>query len=97
MISYCNTLMPDFLLIVLKDLLPRRPELRLILMSATLDSELFSSYFGSAQIIHVPVSLKFQCISVKILYFLYLRLLLHISVCFLREVLMMITEMDNNV
>lgn len=44
----------DFLLIVLKDLLPRRPELRLILMSATLDSELFSSYFGRAQIIHVP-------------------------------------------
>ncbi|KAF3614940.1 hypothetical protein FXO38_35396, partial [Capsicum annuum] len=30
----------DFLLIVLKDLLPRRPELRLILMSATLDAEL---------------------------------------------------------
>ncbi|KAM1085267.1 hypothetical protein ACFX2B_010942 [Malus domestica] len=44
----------DFLLIVLKDLLPWRPELRLILMSATLDSELFSSYFGRAQIIHVP-------------------------------------------
>lgn len=45
----------DFLLIVLKDLLPRRPELRLILMSATLDAELFSSYFGGAQIIHIPV------------------------------------------
>ncbi|KGN52121.1 DExH-box ATP-dependent RNA helicase DExH5, mitochondrial [Cucumis sativus] len=44
----------DFLLIVLKDLLPRRPELRLILMSATLDAELFSSYFGGAQIIHIP-------------------------------------------
>lgn len=56
MISHCNHVMPDFLLIVLKDLLPRRPELRLILMSATLDSELFSSYFGRAQIIHVPVS-----------------------------------------
>uniref|UniRef100_A0A7N2KKK4 RNA helicase n=2 Tax=Quercus lobata TaxID=97700 RepID=A0A7N2KKK4_QUELO len=44
----------DFLLIVLKDLLPRRPELRLILMSATLDAEHFSSYFGGAQIIHIP-------------------------------------------
>ncbi|KAG7032056.1 DExH-box ATP-dependent RNA helicase DExH5, mitochondrial, partial [Cucurbita argyrosperma subsp. argyrosperma] len=44
----------DFLLIVLKDLLPRRPELRLILMSATLDAELFSSYFGGAQIIYIP-------------------------------------------
>ncbi|XP_048318290.1 DExH-box ATP-dependent RNA helicase DExH5, mitochondrial [Ziziphus jujuba] len=44
----------DFLLIVLKELLPRRPELRLILMSATLDAELFASYFGRAQIIHIP-------------------------------------------
>lgn len=48
--------MADFLLIVLKDLLPRRPELRLILMSATLDAELFSSYFSGAPMIHIPVS-----------------------------------------
>lgn len=46
----------DFLLIVLKDLLHRRPELRLILMSATLNAELFSSYFGGAPRIHIPVS-----------------------------------------
>lgn len=44
----------DFLLVVLKDLLPRRPELRLILMSATLDAELFSSYFGGAPTMHIP-------------------------------------------
>ncbi|XP_054809447.1 DExH-box ATP-dependent RNA helicase DExH5, mitochondrial isoform X2 [Prosopis cineraria] len=44
----------DFLLIVLKDLLPRRPELRLVLMSATLDAELFSSYFGGAPVINIP-------------------------------------------
>ncbi|GFP86213.1 ATP-dependent RNA helicase dhx36 [Phtheirospermum japonicum] len=44
----------DFLLIVLKDLLRRRPELRLILMSATLNAELFSSYFGGAPMIHIP-------------------------------------------
>ncbi|MBA0801609.1 hypothetical protein Gohar_011963, partial [Gossypium harknessii] len=44
----------DFLLIVLKDLLPRRPELRLILMSATLNAELFSSYYGGAPTIHIP-------------------------------------------
>ncbi|XP_042981852.1 DExH-box ATP-dependent RNA helicase DExH5, mitochondrial isoform X3 [Carya illinoinensis] len=44
----------DFLLIVLKELLPRRPELRLILMSATLDADLFSSYFVGAQIMHIP-------------------------------------------
>lgn len=55
--SYSDTYsMPDFLLIVLKDLLPRRPELKLILMSATLDAELFSSYFGGATIINIPVS-----------------------------------------
>ncbi|KAL6494913.1 hypothetical protein OROGR_009393 [Orobanche gracilis] len=44
----------DFLLIVLKDLLQRKPELRLILMSATLNAELFSSYFGGAPMIHIP-------------------------------------------
>ncbi|XP_030455416.2 DExH-box ATP-dependent RNA helicase DExH3 [Syzygium oleosum] len=44
----------DFLLIVLKDLLRRRPELRLILMSATLNAELFSNYFGGAPMIHIP-------------------------------------------
>ncbi|KAI3963933.1 hypothetical protein MKW92_028478, partial [Papaver armeniacum] len=44
----------DFLLIVLKDLLPRRPELRLILMSATLNAELFSSYFGGAPMLQIP-------------------------------------------
>lgn len=44
----------DFLLIVLKDLLPHRPELKLILMSATLDAELFSSYFDGAPILRIP-------------------------------------------
>lgn len=44
----------DFLLIVIKDVLPHRPELRLILMSATLDAELFSSYFGGAPMVHIP-------------------------------------------
>ncbi|KAK9074968.1 hypothetical protein SSX86_003287 [Deinandra increscens subsp. villosa] len=44
----------DFLLIVLKDLLPRRRDLRLILMSATLNAELFSNYFKGAPMIHIP-------------------------------------------
>ncbi|XP_047940847.1 DExH-box ATP-dependent RNA helicase DExH5, mitochondrial isoform X1 [Salvia hispanica] len=44
----------DFLLIVLKDLLPRRPDLRLVLMSATLDEKLFSSYFSGAPRLHIP-------------------------------------------
>ncbi|KAL2344743.1 hypothetical protein Fmac_006028 [Flemingia macrophylla] len=44
----------DFLLVVLKDLLPCRPELKLILMSATLDAELFSSYFNDAATMKIP-------------------------------------------
>ncbi|KAF3434352.1 hypothetical protein FNV43_RR25455 [Rhamnella rubrinervis] len=44
----------DFLLIVLKDLLPRRRDMRLILMSATLNAELFSNYFEGAPMIHIP-------------------------------------------
>ncbi|RDX62405.1 DExH-box ATP-dependent RNA helicase DExH3 [Mucuna pruriens] len=44
----------DFLLIVLKELLPRRPDLRLILMSATLNAELFSLYFNGAPTMHIP-------------------------------------------
>ncbi|KAL2461046.1 DEA(D/H)-box RNA helicase family protein [Abeliophyllum distichum] len=44
----------DFLLIVLKNLLPRRRDLRLILMSATLNADLFSNYFGGAPTFHIP-------------------------------------------
>ncbi|CAA6655320.1 unnamed protein product [Spirodela intermedia] len=44
----------DFLIIILRDLLPRRPNLRLILMSATINADLFSKYFGGAPIIHIP-------------------------------------------
>ncbi|OMO49794.1 hypothetical protein CCACVL1_30801 [Corchorus capsularis] len=44
----------DFLLIILRDLLPQRPDLRLILMSATINAELFSKYFGNAPTIHIP-------------------------------------------
>lgn len=44
----------DFLLIVLKDILPRRPDLRVVLMSATLNAELFSMFFNSAPTCHIP-------------------------------------------
>ncbi len=37
----------EFLLITLRDLLPQRPNLRLILMSATLQTELLINYFAS--------------------------------------------------
>lgn len=44
----------DFLLIVLKSLLQKRENLRLILMSATLNAKLFSEYFGGAPSTHIP-------------------------------------------
>ena len=43
----------DFLLGYLKGLLPRRPDLRLIVTSATLDPERFAAHFGGAPIIEV--------------------------------------------
>lgn len=44
----------DFLLIVLRDLLPRRPDLRLVLMSATLNAAMFAAYFGDCPMLHIP-------------------------------------------
>ncbi|KAI8827905.1 helicase associated domain-containing protein [Chytriomyces cf. hyalinus JEL632] len=44
----------DFLLMVLKDLLKVRVDLKVILMSATLNAELFASYFDGAPLVHIP-------------------------------------------
>ncbi|KAJ3299616.1 ATPdependent RNA helicase [Borealophlyctis nickersoniae] len=45
----------DFVLMVLKDLLVARPDLTLVLMSATLNAKLFSNYFGpSTPTVHIP-------------------------------------------
>ncbi|XP_068681408.1 putative ATP-dependent RNA helicase DHX57 isoform X2 [Montipora foliosa] len=44
----------DFLMMVLKDLLTVRPDLRVVLMSATLNAQLFSQYFFEAPVIHIP-------------------------------------------
>lgn len=44
----------DFMLVALRDLLSVQPHLRLILMSATLDAELFSRYFNNCPVIRVP-------------------------------------------
>lgn len=44
----------DFLLIVLKDLLARRKSLKLVLMSATLNSSAFSDYFGGCPVVSIP-------------------------------------------
>lgn len=44
----------DFLLIAIRDALQVNPHLKVILMSATLDAELFSQYFGNCPVINVP-------------------------------------------
>ena len=44
----------DFLLILLRELLPRHPEVRVVLMSATLHVDLFSQYFGGCPVVRVP-------------------------------------------
>ncbi|KAH3725266.1 hypothetical protein DPMN_051100, partial [Dreissena polymorpha] len=44
----------DFLLIILRQLLTKRSDLKVILMSATLDAEKFSSYFKHCPVINIP-------------------------------------------
>ncbi|ROQ38602.1 ATP-dependent helicase HrpA [Frondihabitans sp. PhB188] len=55
----------DFLIGYLKQLLPRRPELKLIITSATIDPESFSKHFDGAPIIEVsgrtfPVEVRYR-------------------------------------
>ncbi|KAJ1285557.1 hypothetical protein BS78_03G288500 [Paspalum vaginatum] len=44
----------DFMLTILRDLLPVYPHLRMVLMSATIDAERFSQYFNGCSVIQVP-------------------------------------------
>ena len=44
----------DFLLVLLRDLLAQRPDLKVILMSATLDADSFASYFSRQGKVKVP-------------------------------------------
>jgi HrpA-like RNA helicase len=44
----------DFLLIILKDLLARRKSLKVVLMSATLNADTFSSYFRGCPTVTIP-------------------------------------------
>lgn len=44
----------DFLLIVLRDLLPKRPNLRIILMSATINAQIFKDYFNGCASFCIP-------------------------------------------
>lgn len=49
-----RTIESDFLLIVLKSLIEQRSDLKVILMSATVDAEKISAYFGGCPTLHVP-------------------------------------------
>ncbi len=55
----------DFLLGYLKQLLPKRPDLKVVITSATIDTERFSRHFGDAPVIEVsgrthPVELRYR-------------------------------------
>ena len=52
-----SDLRSDILIVILRELLRARPDFRLILMSATLDSALFAQYFDGA-----PVRLPLGCV-----------------------------------
>jgi len=57
----------DFLLGYLKQLLPRRPDLKVIITSATIDTERFSQFFDNAPVIEVsgrtyPVEVRYRAI-----------------------------------
>ncbi|KAJ3335196.1 ATP-dependent DNA/RNA helicase dhx36, partial [Kappamyces sp. JEL0680] len=44
----------DFLLVLLKDVLPRRPDLKVVLMSATIDATTISRYMDCCPVIEIP-------------------------------------------
>lgn len=44
----------DFLLLILKEILQKRSDLKVILMSATLNANLFSEYFKGAPVLEIP-------------------------------------------
>ncbi|MBR8742208.1 ATP-dependent RNA helicase HrpA [Nocardiopsis sp. MG754419] len=62
----------DFLLGYLRQLLPKRPDLKVIITSATIDPERFSRHFGDAPIVEVsgrtyPVEVRYRPITDEIL------------------------------
>ena len=59
----------DFLLGYIRQLLPRRPDLKLVVTSATIDAERFSRHFGGAPVIEVsgrlyPVEMRYRPLAV---------------------------------
>ncbi|BBY81298.1 ATP-dependent RNA helicase HrpA [Mycolicibacterium pulveris] len=61
----------DFLLGYLRELLPRRPDLKVIVTSATIEPERFAEHFGGAPIVEVsgrtyPVEIRFRPLEVTV-------------------------------
>lgn len=44
----------DFIMVILRDMIHTYPDLRVILMSATIDTTLFSKYFNNCPVIEIP-------------------------------------------
>ena len=60
----------DFLLGYLKQLLPRRPDLKLIITSATIDTARFAAHFGDAPVVEVsgrgyPIDVRYEPLGAK--------------------------------
>jgi pre-mRNA-splicing factor ATP-dependent RNA helicase DHX15/PRP43 len=49
-----RTLSTDILFGLLKEVMPKRPDLKVVVMSATLDAKKFQTYFGDAPLICIP-------------------------------------------
>ena len=61
----------DFLLGYLRELLPRRPDLKLIITSATIEPQRFAAHFGGAPIVEVsgrtyPVEIRYRPLEVPV-------------------------------
>ncbi len=61
----------DFLLGYLRELLPRRPDLKVIVTSATIEPERFAAHFGGAPIVEVsgrtyPVEIRYRPLEVAV-------------------------------
>lgn len=61
----------DFLLGYLRDLLPRRPDLKVIVTSATIEPQRFAAHFGGAPIVEVsgrtyPVQIRYRPLEVPV-------------------------------
>lgn len=49
----CVCLQTDFLMVVLRDVIQAYPQIRILLMSATIDTTMFREYFFNAPVIEV--------------------------------------------